>query len=200
MNAWLAGDTVAEARRNHAVSHDHTQQELMARYWAPIDTPGAVDEHGFLHEEGSWGGRASAASLRTLADLRAEACMVLLGESGAGKSFELEREEKWQRAQGGLVQSLRFSSLGRGGLPFDRMLEGTDADLWRRGDVVFSLFLDGIDEAVETPERIADILSGLLRTERGDLKKLRLRITGRFATWSESMRRDLGSVCPSGTE
>jgi len=80
------------------------------------------------------------------------------------------------------------------------MLEGTDADLWRRGDVVFSLFLDGIDEAVETPERIADILSGLLRTERGDLKKLRLRITGRFATWSESMRRALRSVFASVKE
>lgn len=182
------------------VPPDAPSQPTLTRYWAPLDSAVSLDDAGFLHEPGTWFALRRVEHFQTLPELEEQPCVVLLGESGMGKTVELRAEEDRLRSAGRAVAWRRFASYGRGRVPIERMLEGADIDAWRSAGATLHLLLDAIDEAVETPERTADLLAGLLRAQTGDLSRLRLRITGRSAVWTDSMREALRGIWGQTTE
>jgi hypothetical protein len=69
-------------------------QPIVKRFWSPRDDDIAVDEAGFLLDpEHDFFKHANPSAVR-LSGLRNFPCLVLLGETGLGKSTDLEEENR----------------------------------------------------------------------------------------------------------
>jgi hypothetical protein len=120
--------------------------------------------------------------------------VVVLGEAGIGKSFELARWYEARRSAGAFADFI------------DLRIESVDglAERWRRKDVIsrwlggvgdLELFLDGVDEF---PAGIRSFTASLKSFIDGtDVERLRLRVTSRPGAWSEDLTRVVAPVAPN---
>lgn len=163
------------------------------RFWCPRDGRYSLADEGFLVDPESEIGRYHAEDVRSFESIQHYACLVLLGEPGAGKSTALKQE--WSRLQ----QSA--SAQGDAELRFDLREFSTDQrlvnkvfgspglDAWKKGQHRLYLGLDSLDESLL---RIPTI-NGVLQTELHDLdtSRLYLRIACRPADWPAGLEATL---------
>lgn len=123
--------------------------------------------------------------------------LVLLGEPGVGKSFELKALSDWERSGGefGIYQLLRQLSSP------DELQERVMARIDKAGERPASgvlLYLDALDEARCSQDALAVALQELLRALTLRLgQPPRLRLTCRTAHWPEGLERGLKTLYKS---
>jgi hypothetical protein len=123
--------------------------------------------------------------------------LVLLGEPGVGKSFELKALSDWERSGGefGIYQLLRQLSSP------DELQERVMARIDKAGERPASgvlLYLDALDEARCSQDALAVELQELLRALTLRLgQPPRLRLTCRTAHWPDDLERGLKTLYKS---
>lgn len=118
-----------------------------------------------------------APSAVRLAELDGCRCLVLLGDAGAGKTTEADREVERLRSAGRLVERFDLGGYAGWGDLKSEVFDGPWMREWLAGGENLTLVLDGFDEAAITSAGLAEGLVG--QFERLGTARLRLRITGR---------------------
>jgi hypothetical protein len=165
------------------------------RYWiARSDLRGALTST-FLPDH-------PVEAYRTLPDLHKERLLILLGEPGAGKSFELEQERNRVAGlpnEGDAVIFLDGRTAIHDQTTLLRYWFDSDAwRIWRTSSDCLWVFFDGYDES---KQRITN-LDGIIRNEFERLRqiatgwqaRLRIRIGSRSIGWDHSLGFDLHSL------
>jgi hypothetical protein len=178
------------ANREHLVS-------MRPRFWNPHGTELKVLPDGFLFNPLDDFQRHFNPELAQLVDLRDRACLVLLGEPGAGKSTSLTSER----------DALRLAEPDETTLHFDlaeypsedaicRHVFGDPAwQSWRDGRRL-NLFLDSYDECRLSLRTVANVLVRELR-KLGQRDRLFLRIACRAGAWPIYLHQQLDELWPS---
>ncbi|MDQ3812490.1 MAG: hypothetical protein M3347_00910 [Armatimonadota bacterium] len=161
------------------------------RYWFPRGTPPPMDG-GFLSDPARRSpltGLSYHPEARTLAQLAEVPCVFLLGESGLGKSTELEREEKR------LLQTLSEDEVLR--VELGQVSDATvemyifsheKVRSWLRPDGISRtlwLLLDAYDEGLIGVPNLSSLLRRQLKS--WPIERLRLRLTARPSSWPDSI-------------
>lgn len=153
------------------------------RRWLRYPAVFGVGYDGFIvHDE--WG----AAPSMTLADLREESCLFLIGEPGLGKTTALRAEHDAMAARGALTDFVDLGSTQEERRLRELIFESDAWREWIRGDGVLHLFLDGFDEARARVRTAPDVLRELLAAP---VDRLRVRVTCRSADRHSGLEADL---------
>lgn len=161
------------------------------RFWLPRSAEPAL-RAGYLYDPESKYGSAANPGAITLAPSLEDRCLVLLGEPGSGKSYELERYARAESKLGArhvLSVDFRFDrSLN------DDLFQQPKFIAWRDEDAPLTLVIDSLDEHPHGVHEVASKLVGQLR--KGKVENLRLRIgcrSGEFpAVLEEQLPRLFG--------
>lgn len=164
------------------------------RWWIPSGFEPRI-ENGLLIDPDGRYARFLNPDVLVLPDLDDTRCAVLLGDSGSGKSDELEKEAR--RLRGARASVVHrdlgcypdWASLRADVFEAEAVREWAAAE---SGELV--LLLDGFDEAFVTVRRLADGISRELR--RLPYQRLSLRIAARHSAWPDRLSSDLRSVWP----
>lgn len=161
------------------------------RFWLPPGTTLPADED-YLVDPTTEFRSLFQEPVRTLADLRDKACLVLLGEAGSGKTREVQKEvarlEKEQ--QDGELEVMCFDlGMFGGGDHLQRLVFGNPCfHFWSKSKGRLFLFLDGLDEGMLSMDGIGKLLLGeLKRLEPEQRERLHFRLTCRTAEWLQRM-------------
>jgi hypothetical protein len=164
------------------------------RTWFPASTR-APFLSGFLPErdESPLPETQAGVPLDTLQDIP---CLILLGLPGMGKTHEMERQAKIARDQGNQVTFISVGRLANGADLEAHVLPERLEQSVLGGSATWTLFFDGIDEAVAQPAQIEKAIPGLLRrlAQRLPLEQLRVRISCRTAEWPSSLEAELRTI------
>ena len=160
------------------------------RWWLPVDTDPGLDELGMFYDPARHYGKYLNPSAKPLSALDDIGCLLLLGESGIGKTAELKNEVRRLRSQDASVVDLdlgEYSDLMD--LKHD-LTAGTERALSETGGSRVVLVLDGLDEAALEIQRLTDAIPRWLGTM--DRSRVGLRLASRpvvagLARLSESL-------------
>lgn len=156
------------------------------RYWVERGQIPPGDGLGFLLDPGDDPLRLEASSLKMTAQLDSGyPCLVLLGEAGLGKTFELQTH---LRRAGDLF--LNLGEVSDAWTLNHRLFDTAEFRNWLQGNGELTVLLDSMDES---PLALKE-LSGMLRhhLERAPRERLRLRVACRPHVWPEDLDRTLG--------
>ena len=161
------------------------------RYWCPADEPCPMIE-GFLVDPESRYGSLLDQPLCTLEQLATTPCLVLLGESGSGKTQEmakeLERLNSTQDTGENLVLAHDLGAISGGDHLYRKVFDSVNFCEWKSGSRTLYLFLDALDEGLLTMDALARTVLDELQALDGDQRRrLRLRIACRSAVWHQRM-------------
>jgi hypothetical protein len=120
-----------------------------------------------------------------------ERVVVLLGEAGIGKSFELRQWFEARRSASVLTTYIDLRTESTDGLSA-RWHRRTEIAQWLSGDRELELFLDGIDEFPGGPRNFNAALNAFI--EGIDVNRLRLRMTSRPAFWTEDLAQLVAAI------
>ena len=164
------------------------------RLYAPPGETVVFDSAGFVVAPGSMY-PAQNPEVCTIAELFPVECLVLLGDSGIGKSTMPAAEQRRLTEEGKEVISVDLADIADVS-DLTTQLFATDAwSRWRDGSSQAILFLDTLDEALL---RIPRLRRALLRELRAvDSWRLQLRIACRGANWPATLSDDLASLWTS---
>lgn len=148
------------------------------RWWWKVDADAhaPIDDDGFLREE------HGASGLDDLADAP---CLVLLGDSGLGKSTAVDAARE---ALGARCRVRELGSANDGGDVRSVIREGLAR---ATSEGVHHLFLDGLDEALTKVDAIGKKIADELLGDLDALQRLRLRIVCRAAALPERLPEQL---------
>ncbi len=162
------------------------------RFWCPRE--GNVNfDYGYLQDpEAKWGMILNP-DVKRIEEFASYPCLILLGEPGLGKSFEVERHGELISAFGRQdVQSLAidlssYDSVER----FERKIfQGDEIRAWQTsGDRILYLTLESFDECLIRAETLTSFLLDELRSL--PLERLFLRIVCRTGYWPIVLERGL---------
>lgn len=156
------------------------------RFWRPRETTIRLTEQGTLQDpEQSYGHilNPHALTLDTLEDTR---CLVLLGDPGSGKSYELEQQVARHKEQQGGRRVLHFQLRDfqtDGKLCQDIFDNNPEFQTWINKDWRLYLYLDSLDEGLLNVLSLATLLVRELKKYPPDF--LYVRIACRTAEWPE---------------
>jgi hypothetical protein len=168
------------------------------RHWALRGTSIQTDEHGYtLFATGRWQEYLNAHVKQTQALLEESRVIVLLGEPGSGKSFELDRLRTLKHAIGSRkALGLDLGNYSDAGL-LDKALRRLLKDHISEG-VPSVLFLDALDESRVNIKCAETILEDVLRDVSPHA--LQLVITCRTPAWPDSFEKFLRDHWDSSKE
>lgn len=133
--------------------------------------------------------------LKSFDDLNSFQCLVLLGEPGMGKSWELEQACS---SFDPILPNQKFFDRITRYSPSESLKEIFEDSLlvdWQHGSYSLYLFLDGLDEGTLRPVDIGHLLTRHLgRLPRSVLQRLFLRITCRTADWPDTLSTELAKL------
>lgn len=156
------------------------------RLWCPREGGFSRADDGFLEDPTGEYGPKLCPNIRSTDSLSELPCVVLLGEAGIGKSFEIKRLQRLaEQSSAGKVLPVDLADYGSDVLLAEELFRSATYCEWVDGDHWLHLFLDGLDEALlEHPKII-----GLLQRElaRAKCARLLLRIACRTGAWPESL-------------
>lgn len=163
------------------------------RFWCPRDGTIHYGDDGYPTDPFSDFGESVQADLRTYAAISASPCLILLGETGLGKSHAIAECKAHHERAGEMV------------LKFDLLSYNTDqflvADLfhrpafldWQKGTDTLTLLLDSFDEC-RVPTLAVLLADQLALLETSVRTRLRIRIACRTAAWPESLTERLRAL------
>lgn len=141
------------------------------RFWLPRSAEPALRD-GYLYDPESKYGAAANPEAIPLNPSVEDRCLVLLGEPGSGKSYELERYARAESNHGArqvLFVDFRFDrSLS------DDLFQQPKFIAWRDEGAPLTLIIDSLDEHPHGVHEVARKLVGQLR--KGRVENLRLRV------------------------
>lgn len=160
-----------------------------SRFWCPQGKPITLDFNGsFLSDPEDFLGRHSNAHLIATDNLAREECLVLLGDPGSGKSYELARLVESERRNLTLGEKLHVLDLatvgGDSGL-VRALHDEPELKQWQAGAERLTLAIDSVDEAQLFLGNIGKVLARWLASLPHD--RLRLRIACRGTEWPSSL-------------
>ena len=180
------------------------------RFTIPTGTLPFLDGD-FLFDPMSEQGRsvnAAAAEFNSLAD---RPCIVLLGDSGFGKSDVFRKAYNAIRLANDANHRAIFCDVAdfADDVLIDRFLSSTPFADWTNSEATLSLFIDGLDEGLMRGNGWGGILERTLSkwseqeqkieaVKPAPIERLRLRISCRPGLWPVSLRNALGSYFGSG--
>lgn len=165
------------------------------RYLCPANVPYERTEDGYLipPDAGQYWRRNE--HLQTLDSLAYEPCVIILGESGIGKSTAMSQAAACLRQQLGpedYIVEESFAKYSARGELTSELFGNEKFNAWRTGMGSLSLFFDGLDEA---HEKIDVLLAGLIANlDRLPRKRLYLCIASRPAAWPVDKEAELCSL------
>lgn len=164
------------------------------RYWCPRDGEFSLDPEGYLYDPGTFFGGAHNSALKVLADIEDAACLILLGESGMGKTEAMKAErvalEAELVARGNVVTWVDLLAIGSAEQLDRDVLQPLRTTQVEAG--LHYLFLDGLDESLLRLSSIKKMLVAALNAAPAG--HVRLRIACRTAEWPNSLEKDLHKV------
>lgn len=169
-------------------------EPIVKRFWFPREDDIAVDEAGFLLDpEHDFLKHANPSAAR-LAGLRDAPCLVLLGETGLGKSTDLGAEVQTLVASGELVHAVDLGLVGSEESLLRQVFAGRPWEEWRKGKPL-TLFLDALDECRVSVRHVAQVLVRGFR-DLESLDRLHVRIVCRPGAWPEYLDEHLLEFWP----
>ena len=167
------------------------------RFWAVLGEE-ALSSEGFLIDPEAEFGRIENPHARSLEELSAEACLVLLGSAGAGKTYAVNQEFARLNAAGTepgvrLVDLAAFASEQH---LFRDLFEASWFKAWKEGTHPLVLFLDSFDECLLDFRTLAKVL--LAELGNCPTERLMLRIVCRSADWPPGFEEKLGNLWGQG--
>ncbi len=171
---------------------DHDWQ----RFWTTPDSVITLADQGFLPDPtGSWLSHINQ-DIWTFEQISAQACLILLGEPGMGKSrtMAVEAAAVTASAEGSddRVLHVDLASTRDEATLRSEIFDSQEFIDWSTGTGTLHLFLDSLDEAVLRLGVVADII---LKGIRGtDTSRLRLRIACRTADRLPDLERRLSEL------
>ncbi len=168
------------------------------RFWHPRGQTFNLWDDGFLADpDGPWG-KSLNPGLVSSEDIPECDCVVLFGEPGIGKTWELNRQFQRIRseaeARNDRVVWLDLRSYGDEGRLYSQLFGSEDFDLWRRGSHRLHVFLDSLDEALIRMSNVGALLADEL--PKWPVERLSLSIASRPAPWPEILERGLPKIFP----
>ena len=168
------------------------------RAWYELEHRIPIDERsGYLRDRAAFGDFEHQET-QTISTVAQNPCLILLGDSGSGKSTSME--EAYQAARTAQPEeSIWFDLKGLREESVRRYLFEQPAWRgWKEGLRSIELFLDSLDECYM---RLADLPAVLIQELRtGPLNRLRLRIACRTAIWPTTLGEQLSKLWPDGTK
>ena len=153
----------------------------LSRLWLPVDASFYVDDNGLTWEPASFQELADNSTLRPIEAYKDWPVVVMLGEAGSGKSYELDKLANESRKDSRRVQFIDLADFGAATLlksEIDSALAvGTD-------DATIYVFLDALDECRTTIDKAEALIARTLENHRPN--RLFLRIACRSAVWPAS--------------
>lgn len=125
----------------------------------------------------------------TLEQLEETACLILLGESGSGKTYAMRSEQRLIASQGSEVLAVDLRTYGSEDRLHRDVFAGSQWTTWLAGDSVLWLFIDAWEESLLRLENLAAYLESQLAGV--DAARLRLRIAARPLEWSAGLESAL---------
>jgi hypothetical protein len=170
------------------------------RYWTPQGEIPTRDD-GYLvppQAKPPWHRGGQGARLATLQDLAEVPCLVLLGDVGAGKSFELAAEAERLRHEAAVGHRVLRLDLKRlsAALVEREVFEGEDYTGWVAGRHGLTLLLDSMDECWRRIGELGPLLLSRFRPllAEGGRPPLRVRLSCRAAEWQTEIEADLREI------
>lgn len=155
------------------------------RFWYPRETSIELSDGGYLYRpETEWANQFFGGNLIPLSELAAIPCLILLGESGLGKSRELSQQHTFTRDHlSEAVLWCDFSAYQEQSMLARALFDTATFQEWLHGTRRLYLFLDDLDEGLLSIPTLARFLSVEFGRYRDHLARLSLRITCRMAEW-----------------
>ncbi len=136
-----------------------------------------------------------------LTEIAETQCLVLLGDPGMGKTYEIESLAAWLRDKGEQVDLLRGGDV-KFPTELDALMTSEHQIRWADDELPWHILIDGIDEIAGPPSSAEQLLSNLLDQLFASNRKkalLRVALTCRTAAWTEGLDRIIEQHWPIGS-
>lgn len=164
------------------------------RFWASSETSVYLAYDAFLPDWDPSGMRAAGAE--RLEDLQDNPCLILLGESGIGKTREIVQYQVACATDGTrIVRRIDLAEYGTGAELRSLAFQSEWYSRWCDGDTILELYLDSLDEAAVSAPSIGAALEAAFAGP--NLSRLRLRVVCRPGVWPVSLGARLASLWPN---
>ncbi|MGA2322891.1 MAG: hypothetical protein ABSG22_03485 [Sedimentisphaerales bacterium] len=165
------------------------------RFWCPRETEYQLGDNRFLTDPDDDYGKFSNPNLISTENLHTQQYLVLLGEPGIGKSFEISNFYNQCVTQfKNECLFVNLKSISEGTRLYSKIFEDEKFIRWTKGTHYLHLFLDSLDECLLR----LDTVTSLLEEEFSKYQKLKerlfLRIACRTAEWPNSFEKGLGHL------
>ncbi len=165
------------------------------RFWCRREDSYSLGDRGFLSDPEGEHGKLLNPHLVTFNQLQAIPCLALLGEPGIGKSWSLSADLNTFLQQSPQMPTMHLNLRGYGSE--DRLYRALFEDSrflqWVEGSHDLHLYLDSFDECLLRIDNVAALLADEL--PKRPLKRLKLRIACRTASWPPLLENVLTSGC-----
>ena len=162
------------------------------RFWCNREAGFNLGDDGFLIDPDSEYGRVYNPNLLSSQDLISKPCLVLLGEPGIGKSYEIEtcQQETISRiAKDQEVLFLDLRAFSSDFLLYTSIFENEKFKHWLNGTHYLYLFLDSLDECLLRIKSVTSLFESQL--SKYPIDRLFFRIACRTAEWPHSFEKAL---------
>jgi predicted NACHT family NTPase len=165
------------------------------RFWCPRETEYRLGDNGFLTDPDDDYGKFSNLNLISTENLHTQQYLILLGEPGIGKSFEINNfynQCVTQAKNENLFIDLK--SVGDENRLLSKIFEDEKFTRWAKGTHCLHLFLDSLDECLLRLDTVTSLLEEKFSKYRKEKDRLFLRIVSRTAEWHNSFEKGLGQL------
>ena len=162
------------------------------RFWCNREAGFNLGDDGFLVDPDSEYGRVYNPNLLSSQELISKPCLVLLGEPGIGKSYEIKTFQQATISQVATEQDVLFFDLrdfSSDFLLYTSIFENEKFKRWLNGTHHLHLFLDSLDECLLRIKSVTSFLEAQL--SKYPLDRLFFRIACRTAEWHYSFEKAL---------
>jgi hypothetical protein len=171
------------------------------RYWVPREGTFSLADAGYLVIPGDREHLIHKTDATHFDSLQHFPCLVLLGEPGIGKSFEIRREFKKvseaAQSTGDIAHYVNLRSFGSEDRLVREVFESEAIASWISSSNYLNLFFDSLDEALLRVEVLGSLIPERLQSL--PIERLRLRLACRTADWPAIMESGLRSLYKSET-
>jgi len=168
------------------------------RFWCPRAKSISLADGGYLYDPDEKYGKAYNPHLVALDEILYFPCLILLGESGIGKSVvlagEYERISNQIRSKGDEEEFLNLRSYGSEDRLIRDLFESNKFRFWQAGTHKLHIFLDSFDECPLGTSQLSVILIDKFNIYKNQLHRLYLRIACRTGAWPATLEKDLQNI------